>query len=430
MARTSISIDHVARIEGHGNIRLAIEDGQVTTCAVEVVEPARLFESMVVGRPFEEIPYIASRICGICSSSHVVTDLRAIEAALGVTVTDRTAALRELLVYGSFLQNHATHLFVFSAPDFLGHRSVFPLADENPALFDRALGMKALGNELCTAVGGRSVHPITAVVGGFTHEIDASEYRRLADAMDVMADFAVEAVDLFDGFEVPAIETAGDMLAMVAPGRYPVCDSDTARFVRAGYDFDCADVEDEVEEYPVGHSAAFLARARRTGSPYLTAALARVNASWANLSQRARYAAAKAGLRPPELNPFMNNLAQAVELVDVLDRCAALCRRLAEPDGFAGDSRPVAAEVRAGEGVGFTEAPRGALFHRLALDGEGRVTAANILTPTAQNVANLEADLRVLAEKLVGEGRSEAAIRLEAEKLVRAYDPCLSCSVH
>ena len=431
MARTAISIDHIARIEGHGNVRLVIEDGQVLTYQMEVVEPARLFESMVVGRPLEEVPYVASRICGICSSSHVVTDLRALEAALGVAVTDRTAALRELLVYGSFLQNHATHLFVFSAPDFLGHRSVFPLADENPALFDKALALKALGNELCTAVGGRSVHPITAVVGGFTHEITPADYRRLADAMDAMADFAVEAVDLFDGFEVPAIETAGDMLAMVAPGRYPVCDSDTARFVRAGYDFDCSQVTDEVEEYPVGHSAAFLARARRTGSPYLTAALARVNASWGALSQRARYAAAKAGLRPPEANPFMNNLAQAVELVDVLDRCAALCRRLAgDGEGFEGTSEPVRWVPRAGAGVGFTEAPRGSLFHRLAVDADGRVTEATILTPTAQNVANLEADMRLLAEKLVGEGRSEAAIRLEVEKLVRAYDPCLSCSVH
>ena len=114
MATASISVDHVARIEGHGDIRLVIEDGQVTTCEMTVVEPARLFESMVRGRSFEEVPYIASRVCGICSSSHTVTDIRAIEQAFGVQVTDRTDALRELLVYGSFLQNHATHLFVFA----------------------------------------------------------------------------------------------------------------------------------------------------------------------------------------------------------------------------------------------------------------------------------------------------------------------------
>ena len=99
------------------------------------------------------MPYIASRVCGICSSSHVVTDLRAIEQVFGVEVTDRTEALRELLLYGSYLQNHGTHLFVFAAPDFLGHKSVFPLAEGNPELFERALGLKALGNELCTLVG-------------------------------------------------------------------------------------------------------------------------------------------------------------------------------------------------------------------------------------------------------------------------------------
>ena len=429
MAKAAIHVDHIARVEGHGNVHVVIEGGEVKTCQMEVIEPARLFESMVVGRPFEEAPYVASRICGICSASHVVTDLLAIERAFGVQVTDRTEALRELLVYGSFLQNHATHLFVFAAPDFLGHKSVFPLANENRQLFDQALALKALGNELCTKVGGRSVHPITAVVGGFTHEILSAEYCELADKMDDMVDFATACVDLFKGFDVVDIQTESDFLAMVKPGAYPAVGSSVARFVRGGYEFDSADVEAEIEEYAVGHSAAFLARAARTGRPYMTSSLARINASWACLGKPARYAAAKAGLRPPELNPFANNLAQAVELVDVLDRCAALCRRLASGD-FEGSSQPVSFEVKAGVGVGFTEAPRGALFHKLEIGADGKVLRANILTPTAQNVASLEADMLLLANKLVQMGLAEDAIRLEIEKLVRAYDPCLSCSVH
>ena len=218
MTRTAIHVDHIARVEGHGNVRVVIEDGIVKTVEMNVVEPARLFESMVRGRRFEEVPYIASRICGICSASHVVTDLLAIERVFGVEPTDRTRALRDLLVYGSYLQNHATHLFVFAAPDFLGMPSVFPLAETDPELFERALALKALGNELCTKVGGRSVHPITAVVGGFTHEIAAGEYRALADKMDEAREFAIRAVDLFRDFPVPAIETAGDMLAMVEEG--------------------------------------------------------------------------------------------------------------------------------------------------------------------------------------------------------------------
>lgn len=429
MTKTAIQVDHIARIEGHGNVRVVIEDNEVKTVEMNVVEPARLFESMVRGRRFDEVPYIASRICGICSASHVVTDLLAIERIFGVQVSDRTRALRDLLVYGSYLQNHATHLFVFAAPDFLGHKSVFPLADQSPELFERALELKALGNELCTKVGGRSVHPITAVVGGFTHEIGAEEYLQLADKLEASVEFAVHAVDLFHSFKAPSIQTAGDMLAMGAPDRYAVSDSRMARFIDAALSFDCDEVERAIEEYSVAHSAALFARVRTTQKPYFTGALARINQSWHFLGREAKLAAAKVGLRPPERNPFQNNVAQAVELVDALERCAALCRRLAS-DEFEGSSAPVPFEVAAGVGVGFTEAPRGALFHQLELDEQGRVLHASIITPTAQNVANLEADMRVLAEKLVAEGAGEDEIRLEVEKLVRAYDPCLSCSVH
>lgn len=429
MPRAEIKVDHVARIEGHGDIHLVIENGKVETCELRVTEAARLFESMVKGRPYYEVPYIASRVCGICSSSHTVTDILAIERIFGVQVSDRTRALRELLVYGSFLQNHATHLFVFAAPDFLGHKSVFPLADSNPELFESALRMKALGNELCTKVGGRSIHPITAVVGGFTDEISKEEYLELAEKMDGMVEFAQTCVDLFDDFGSVPMKTEGDMIAMVEPGCYPVIGSDTARFVRAGYDFDAQDLYDEIEEYPIDHSAAFLSRAKRTGKPFMASALSRINASWGELTEQARFAAAKAGLRPEELNPYANNIAQAVELVDVLVRCSELCRRLAADD-FEGTSEPVPFEVRAGVGVGFTEAPRGSLFHKLQLDDSGNVLEASIITPTAMNIANIEDDMRILADILIKEERSQEDIQLEVEKLVRAYDPCLSCSVH
>ncbi len=429
MTRAAIKVDHLARVEGHGNIHVVIDGGRVQTVEMNVVEPARLFESMVRNRSFIEVSYIASRICGICSASHVVADLSAIERIFGVQVSDRTSALRELLVYGSYLQNHATHLFMLAAPDFLKRDSIFPLAEAEPRLFEQALGLKALGNELCSKVGGRSIHPITAVVGGFTHEISRDEYLRLAEKLEAALPFALEAVDLFNGFRVPDIETAGDFLAMCSTGEYAVQGSRMARFVHAGDSFDVDDVDAHIEEYAVDHSAALFARAKKSGSTYMTASLARINASWDHLCKTAKVAAAKAGLRPPELNPLRNNVAQAVELVDALERCAVLCRRLAA-DEFEGSSSPVAFTLCSGRGVGFTEAPRGALFHELELDGEGRVLHASIITPTAQNVANLEADMRVLAESMLEIGAGADEIRAEIEKLVRAYDPCFSCSVH
>lgn len=429
MARAAINVDHLARVEGHGNIHVVIDGGQVQTVEMNVIEPARLFESMVRGRSFTEVSYIASRICGICSASHVVTNLLAIERIFGVQVSDRTNALRELLVYGSYLQNHATHLFVLAAPDFLKQESVFPLAETDPALFEQALGLKALGNELCTKVGGRSIHPITAVVGGFTHEISRDEYLELAEKLEAALPFALSAVDLFNGFRVPDIQTAGDFLAMESVAEYAVQGSRTARFLHAGERFDADEAASHIEEYEVDHSAALFARVSSSKSAYMTSALARINASWDQLCKTAKVAAAKAGLRPPELNPLRNNVAQAVELVDALERCASLCRRLAANE-FEGSSAPVAFAPCAGKGTGFTEAPRGALFHELELDDDGRVVHASIITPTAQNMANLEADARLLAENMLEIDAGADEVRREIEKLVRAYDPCFSCSVH
>ena len=429
MTKTALQVDHIARVEGHGNVHVAINDGVVETVEINVVEPARFFESMVRGRDYSEVSYISSRICGICSASHVATDLKAIERAFNIVPSPRTHSLRELLVYGSYLQNHATHLFVLAAPDYVGTPDVFPLAQSDPALFAAALGLKALGNELCTKVGGRSIHPITAVVGGFTHEISSEEYLELALKMEEAVPFAVKTVDLFNSFPIPDMATEGDLLAMVEEGYYPIECSDTARFLHAQIGFDADEINEHIEEYCVGHSAALFARVKATGKPYMTGALARINASWQFLSSGAKMAAAKAGLRPPELNPFKNNVAQAVELVDALERCAGICRKLAGNE-IPGSSEPVAFEVVAGRGVGYTEAPRGALFHDLTIDGEGKVVHASIMTPTAQNIANLEADIRLLAELLAKQGVAEDALRLEIEKLIRAYDPCLSCSVH
>jgi len=429
MAKTALHLDHFARIEGHGNVNVVVNDGIIDTIEVNIDEPARFFESMVRGCDYSEVSYIVSRICGICSASHVVTDLKAIERIFGVEPTERTQALRELLVYGSYLQNHATHLFVLAAPDYIGAQDVFPLSKSNPKLFNAALDLKALGNELCNKVGGRSIHPITAVVGGFTHELSSGEYLDLAKSLEARIPFALETVDLFHSFEVPHIETEGDFLAMVKDDYYPIVDSNTARFLQAKIDFDANEIPDQIEEYTVDHSAALFSRVKATGRPYMTASLARINASWNYLSSNAKVAAAKVGLRPPKLNPFLNNVAQAIELVDAVERCAGICRKLAANE-FQGSSKPVEFSVKAGRAVGYTEAPRGALFHDLTLDEKGRVTKASIMTPTAQNIANLESDLHILAEKLTKEGKDEAAIRLEVEKLVRAYDPCLSCSVH
>ena len=419
---STLTVEHVARIEGHGTITVDVDAGVVSEIHMAIVEPARYFESMIVGRRFDEAPLITSRICGICSPNHAMTSIKALEAALGIEVSERTKLLRSLLLYGSYLQNHATHLYLFAAPDFVGQPSVFPLAETHPEVVRRALGIKKLGNELTTAVGGRSVHPITAAIGGFSAEPGARELEALAARLRGAAQDAAATVEFFATFGVPDFATAGEMLALRAESDYAVYDGDVCA-LDAGWCRPASEYREFVNESIVAHSNA--KHSTVDGRTFMVGALPRVNLSWDRLLPAARIAATKAGLRPISKNTFHNNLCQAIELVDAAERCALLCERLIA-DG--GSSVPVAFEVRAGSGTAATEAPRGTLYHTLALGADGLITGGNVITPTAQNLATLEADMRAFAPTVAH--LPEAEFILSIERLVRAYDPCLSCAVH
>ena len=419
---STLTVEHVARIEGHGTISVEVEGGVVGEIRMDIVEPTRLFESMVVGRRYDEAPLITSRICGICSPNHATTSIKALEAALGIEVSERTTLLRKLLVYGSYLQNHATHLYVFAAPDYVGQGSVFPLAESHPDVVQRALRVKKLGNELTSAVGGRPVHPVTAVVGGFTAEPDARDLEALAKRLHAAATDVAETVALFASFGAPDFQTAGEMLALKSETDYAIYDGDVCA-LDGGWCRPVSEYRDFVSESVVGHSNA--KHSTVDGRTFMVGALPRVNLSWDRLMPAARIVASKAGLRPVSRNTFANNLCQAVELVDAAERCASLCERLVED---AGSSAPVGYRIKAGTGTAATEAPRGTLYHTLAIDDDGVVTAGNVITPTAQNLANLEADMRAFAPTVAH--LPEAEFVLAIEQLVRAYDPCLSCAVH
>ncbi|MFA5844753.1 MAG: Ni/Fe hydrogenase subunit alpha [Coriobacteriia bacterium] len=418
----SISVEHVARIEGHGTISVDVEGGAVASVRLDVIEPARYFESMVVGRRFDDIPLITSRICGICSPNHALTAIKALEAALGVEVSPRTRLLRKLLVYGSYLQNHATHLYVFAAPDFVGQASVLPLAASHPEVVRRALRIKKLGNDLTTLVGGRPVHPVTAVVGGFTSEPDQRDLEKMRDSLLAIADEALETVSLFASFEVPDFATSGDMLALVADDDYAIYEGDIAS-LDGGWRRPVADYRSMVHEEVVAHGNA--KHSTVDGRTFMVGALPRIDLSSGRFGARARRALEAAGLEVPSRNPFANNVCQAVELVDAAERCAGYVERILESDG---SSLPVPFVVRAGSGVGATEAPRGTLYHGYSVDDDGIVTAGDVITPTAQNLANLESDMRSFAPTVVDRPREEFTLLIE--QLVRAYDPCLSCAVH
>lgn len=419
---TTLNVKHVARIEGHGDITIDVKDGEVKDIRMDIVEPARFFEAMVKGRTYEEAPLITSRICGICSANHAMTSILATEDAFGIEVGPKTKKMRQLLVYGSYLQNHATHLYVLASPDYLGLPSVFPLAQTAPDVVSRALSLKRLGNELCTLVGGRPVHPTMAVVGGFTSEPSRDELLAFADRLEAAVRDAAATVELFGDFEIPRFETEGDLISLIDPTTYAIVGGEIHSLDK-GWTKPVSEYRTIFEEKVVGHSNS--KHVVVDGGTFMASALSRVNNSWDHLLPSARVVASKVGMRPTNKNPFLNNVCQAIELVDAAERCAMLCREIADDNESI---LPVEFKPCEGVGRGATEAPRGTLYHTLEYDKEGRVVAGDVITPTAQNLANLEADMRRFAPTVVAKPREEFI--MDVERLVRAYDPCLSCAVH
>lgn len=421
MRNISINVEHVTRLEGHGNIVVNVKEGRIEECMWKVVEAPRFFEAFVRGRSYQEVAHITSRICGICSIGHTLASLKATEAAMGIEVSAQTRLLRRILIQGENLQSHILHAYFLVAPDLVGAPSVFPLVATHPEVVLRALRMKKLANDLCDIFGGRTVHPITPTVGGFTKLPEIKEIKairqRLVEALpDVEATLA-----LFKTLTIPQFNRETEYIALTSGEEYALYDGQIGS-TDAGVTA-VANYRAWTNEYLVPQSTAKYAKNKRES--YLVGALARFNLNHRQLSPLAKKAAADLGIAAPCHNPFMNTVAQVVEAVHAAEELIRLIDELLAA-GLREESPQV--KPRAGTGVGAVDVPRGILFHEYTYDENGICREANCIIPTNQNHANIQKDMEALLPLLMD--KPEEEIRLRLEMLVRAYDPCISCSTH
>jgi sulfhydrogenase subunit alpha len=424
---TTIRVEHLARIEGHGGITVELEGDTISRVQFDIFEGARLLEGLVRGRRFENVSPILSRICAICSVAHALTSLKATEKAFGVQVSPQTGLLRDLMYLGESIESHALHLFFLAVPDYLDYPSAVALAADQPAAVQLGLRLKKLGNSIQEAIGGRAVHPVNAVPGGFGKlpSLDCLIGLRqalreaLADGeatLDLMA-----ALPPADFCHAPTVFAAldagnghgyyrGEEIVVVENGARESIPADAYRSL--------------TNEVTAPHSHA--KHSSYKGRPFMVGALARLTAHQEGLGARAQEAIQRVGLRLPSDNPMDNNKAQAVELIADLEHALGLAERLLK-DGLGEEPR-VPVEPRAGTGTAVTEAPRGLLIHSYTYDQEGRVVAADVITPTALNAASIEDHFRHAVRQSAG--REPAGLAKTLEMIARAYDPCVSCSVH
>ncbi len=428
-----IQVEYLTRVEGHGNIVINLQDGRLETCELQIIEAPRFFEAMVRGRSIFEVQHITSRICGICSIAHSLASIKAVEDALGFQPTPQTVKLRKLLLNLEMMDSHLLHIYFLVAPDAFGAPSAVALMDTQKDAVLRALRMKQQLAEVCEILAGRHTHPITCCVKGFTklpgpRELNQVKELLLAQQPDVF----ITAVTL-QRIKLPNFERETEYVALTHPNENAFLDGNlTSTDLKK--EVNPKDYPEIVHEFHVASSTAKHAKNKRNG--YMTGALARINLNYDKLHQEAKNIAQMLGFKVPCHNPYLNTVAQLVEYVHcyydslqlVEDFLASGINQQEEVTSWPRNSELQGLKIKPGRGVGILEAPRGILIHDYNVNQEAAIAGANCVIPTNQNLANVNLDLKKLVPEIIDKPKEE--ITLLAEMLVRAYDPCISCSTH
>lgn len=418
-----IEVPILTRVEGEGGVTVRLKGNAVEDVQLRIYEPPRLFESLLVGRPLEDAPDITARICGICPVAYQMTSVHALEAALSVSITPEIRRLRRLLYCGEWIESHSLHMHLLHAPDFFGAASGIELARQHPQELQRGLQLKKFGNRLLEALGGRAIHPINVAVGGFYRLPRREELAGLIPEFEWGLEAAIAATRWVAKFPFPEFTQPYEFVSLSHPDEYPLNEGEIAS--SDGLRVPVAEFDAHFVEEQAPHSTALQALKRNLRTPYFVGPLARVNLNRDRLSESARRLADEIKFEPMCRNPYRGIVARGLEVVHVYEEALEILRDY-HPTG---PSR-IAYQPCIRTGCAATEAPRGILFHEYRIDDSGRITSSRIIPPTSQNQRRIETDLhaRLTQQLQVQTPRDQMA--LECERLVRSYDPCISCSTH
>lgn len=415
----TIAVDMVARVEGEGALRVTVKDGTVEDVELRLFEPPRFFEAFLRGRHYAEVPDIVARICGICPIAYQMSAVHALEQVFGLRIEGALRDLRRLIYCGEWIESHALHVYLLQAPDFLGYDSAIAMAKDHAAIVTRGLRLKKAGNAIMTLLGGRSVHPVSVKVGGFSRVPLRGELERLKDELLWARDAAVETVRWVADFEYTDFAPDYNYVALRHPDEYPLNEGQIAASTTLQIS------PNEFEQHFVEHQVSYSNALHCTlhGATYLVGPLARLNLNQNHLTPLTGQVLADKRIALPLRNPFHGIIARSVEILYALEESLRLIEQYEPPPLPAA---PVA--VRPGTGMACTEAPRGILYHRYQIDGDGVIREAKIVPPTSQNQSRIEQDLRLFMPRLLRLPDKEAA--LACERVIRCYDPCISCATH
>jgi coenzyme F420-reducing hydrogenase alpha subunit len=424
MPPRNIAINTITKIEGNAGLKVLIEDEEVKDLQFIVSDYRRFFTTAVRGKRVVAVPSFLSRICGTCSVAHLFASLMAIESTQRIEVTEQTKALRRLAYNGLMIRDHGLHLYFFVLPDILGVDSILDVSDDpgdfGHTLLHDSFDIKRLGTDISNATVGAAIHAPWPTVGGFLRNPDPAKFPDLLARLEAIRPQVLRGIEMFLEWDATLIRNT-DYLALRNEAQFDFLEGDIVN--SNGKRVARSEFKNYLQYVQIPHSHAEGYRFSDTGEDYLVGALARINLNRDLLHPRTRDDAASSLSTFPSNNVYHNNLAQAIEVLHCVDDAIDLLRTIQ-----VADEKPVRTPATAGTGVGVIEAPRGLLYHMAKVDEGGVVEDYDVIVPTAQNQINIENDLKEYFNENLD--KDEETLRMNAESIIRAYDPCMSCATN
>jgi coenzyme F420-reducing hydrogenase alpha subunit len=417
-----IKINHIAKMEGHAGFMASVIHGDVKSAKLEVQEGIRLIEGVLIGRHYADMPIVAQRICGICPVVHNLTAIKALENAMGVTVTPETEKLRAVMELGQIIHSHSLHLFFLSLADFLDMDNDIQLISTYPEEAKIAMRLRDFGMSIVRVIGGRVIHPLTNEVGGFKKAPDADALRKIvADSAQALQD-AIALGEFFKKIKIPDFQRETEYVSLDKKGEYAIYDGDIIS--SQGLHIPVEKFEQDFQELQKQNEV--IKKVVHEGKSYMIGAIARINNSRKKLNPQASQYLESLNFVFPDYNPFHNILCQMVEVIHCIEQSNKLIKELLHSDLNNVVTREYA--IKEGIGIAAVEAPRGTLYYHVDVDAKGYVKNVNIITPTAQFLSNLEDDIADYIKEIIDLKDLDKQKKLRG--FIRAYDPCISCAVH
>ncbi len=452
-----IIIQPVSRIEGHAKITIQLDDtGNVADTRVNVVE-LRGFEKFCIGRPVEEIPRIVTSICGVCPWSHHLASAKANDAVFGVQPAPAGKKLRDLCNSIAYTEEHILHFFFLSGPDFVmgpdadySVRNVFGIAQANPEIGKKVVRNRHLGTQMLDIISGKSIHPVTAVPGGFSKPLTQKERDVVLPMAEEVLEFAKFSIafakeNIFpkylDTVKVLGVFNSGFMGTVSEDGALNVYDGKLrlmkpdGSYTDFAYDQYTDFISERVEDwsylkfpYAKSWGEGFSMDIDNPKGIYRTNSLARINVAdkMATPLAQKEFEEFRAKFGRPAQLTLLYHWARLIELLYNAEHAVEL---LNDPEITSRETR-VPVTPRAARGVGCVEAPRGTLIHDYETDDKGLITNMNLIVGTTHNNAPINMSVNQAAKLLIKDGKYDQGILNRVEMAIRAYDPCLSCATH